>query len=444
VEPNDNRKNAQHIEKLPLLVNGRLEKSGDVDSFALQLEAGQPLVASVDAYTLGSPIDPNLLLLDEQGNRVAFNSDSPQSCDPLLDWKAARAGTYILQVYAFAFPPAADVRFAGSAAAVYRLSIITDPYVPWMFPASIPSNCETEVELGTSAAKAKKVERFRSKPSSSTASFVTVPRSFGKLRLAMSDLPQQIEREPNNVATNVQSLHWPVAISGRIDPPGDEDRFVFDAKKGEKIEFRLRSAALGLPLDATLRIEDAGGKQVVRDDDSGDASDPLLNWTAPSNGTYRVVVADLLRRGGPEYVYALEVRAPVPDFKVSVDASAFRIEPGKMNEIKLAITRSAGYSNKLEVAVVGLPENVSFKGASITAKDKEGKISLLAATNARPFSGPFQIELADPANKLTRRVIFDLGPKESRFGEMLIGYIDQLWLTVATNSAAPEEKPKKK
>src|SRR5439155_2670608 len=39
VEPNDSWKQAQQITNLPVVVNGRLEKSGDVDSFAIRLDA---------------------------------------------------------------------------------------------------------------------------------------------------------------------------------------------------------------------------------------------------------------------------------------------------------------------------------------------------------------------------------------------------------------------
>ena len=40
-EPNDHFTNAQPVTPLPMTVNGRLDKSGDVDSFAVTLKAGQ-------------------------------------------------------------------------------------------------------------------------------------------------------------------------------------------------------------------------------------------------------------------------------------------------------------------------------------------------------------------------------------------------------------------
>jgi hypothetical protein len=64
VEPNDAVPSAQVLTGLPAELNGRLEKNGDVDSYAVDLRAGQTLVARLEAYTLQSPLDPVMRLLD--------------------------------------------------------------------------------------------------------------------------------------------------------------------------------------------------------------------------------------------------------------------------------------------------------------------------------------------------------------------------------------------
>lgn len=69
VEPNDERSMAQGLGDLPAEVNGRLEKNGDVDSYSVALQAGQTVVARLEAYTLQSPLDPVLRLLDAQGGK---------------------------------------------------------------------------------------------------------------------------------------------------------------------------------------------------------------------------------------------------------------------------------------------------------------------------------------------------------------------------------------
>ena len=97
VEPNDETRTAQVLSDLPAEVNGRLEKNGDVDSYSVELQAGQTLVARLEAYTLQSPLDPVLRLLDAQGVQVAWNHDEVRSLDPLLAWRAPKAGTGVFR-----------------------------------------------------------------------------------------------------------------------------------------------------------------------------------------------------------------------------------------------------------------------------------------------------------------------------------------------------------
>lgn len=84
VEPDDDFTKPQPIATLPSSINGRLEKSGDVDSFAVELTAGQTLVASVEAYTLMSPLDAVLRLIDARGVVLAMEHDDGRTFDPLL------------------------------------------------------------------------------------------------------------------------------------------------------------------------------------------------------------------------------------------------------------------------------------------------------------------------------------------------------------------------
>jgi len=438
-EPNDNFRQAQAIDGLPRVINGRLEKGGDVDCFSFKLEAGKWLIAAVDAYALGSPIDADLHLFDENGIRVAFNSDGVQGLDPFLAWKVEKSGTYILQANAFAHPPGSDIRFAGSPASVYRLSVTQGPVPRWVFPAGAKTGCKTTLKIGGWNFSSSDGERdwevdLSSRAADDELNLLAVPQSQNRLHVAVGERPEEFEAEPNNSSAQAQEIKRHVTMNGRIDPLGDHDWFAFEATKGKRMEFRVASSSLGSPLDPMMRIEDGNGKQVFRDEDGGQRGGAMMAWSAPSNGTYRLVLSDLFHQGGPEFVYRLEVGPPVADFKVAADASAYRLGAGKTNELKLTVTRTGGFTNKLVASVVNLPEGVSAKKVEISGKEKEFKIGLVANKEAEPFSGPMVVEVADPANRnLIRRAFVDLGPKESRAGEMLISQTDQLWLTVMTN-----------
>jgi hypothetical protein len=71
---NNSATDAQQIE-LPGIINGRIEKSGDVDVFCFQGRAGDKIAAEVYARRLNSPLDSLLRLTDASGNVLAWNDD---------------------------------------------------------------------------------------------------------------------------------------------------------------------------------------------------------------------------------------------------------------------------------------------------------------------------------------------------------------------------------
>src|ERR1043165_6490520 len=114
-EPNDEFRSPQRIEKLPVAINGRLDKAGDVDSFGVTLSRGQRLTAALEAYTLGSTFDGLLRIVDTNGVQLAFNHDG-RTLDPLLQWAAPRDGTFVVQVMGFVYPATASVGLTGAMA----------------------------------------------------------------------------------------------------------------------------------------------------------------------------------------------------------------------------------------------------------------------------------------------------------------------------------------
>jgi hypothetical protein len=73
-EPNDSRETAQAV-TLPVIINGRIDHPGDWDVFRFEGNAGDPVVAEVDARRLDSPLDSVLKLTDAAGKQLAFNDD---------------------------------------------------------------------------------------------------------------------------------------------------------------------------------------------------------------------------------------------------------------------------------------------------------------------------------------------------------------------------------
>jgi len=453
VEPNDETRTAQVLSDLPAEVNGRLEKNGDVDSYSVELHAGQNLVARLEAYTLQSPLDPVLRLLDAQGVQVAWNHDEVRSLDPLLAWRAPKAGTYVLQVFGFAYPADSDLRFSGSAKSVYRLHVSTDPVARHGWPLGVSRSVETRVRWGDWGVPEMSSESTLV-PSSAIASgtvghSLQIPGHRLPLEMPVGDGKEWVEVEPNDTAATAQALEIPSAVSGDLDRAGDEDRYRVSARKGEALHLEVQAAGLGFPLDAWLKVEDATGKELVRNDDSGGA-DPVLDWTPPESAEYRVVVGNLLQRGGRDQRYRLSVQRPQPVWSASVPEAFLSLEPGKTNEWKVAISRRFGAETRLTVSVRGLPPGVRVDPVEVPEKALEATLRWITATNAASFSGPFQVEVMAPKSVQglagVQQAQFSLVSAGENngvpqgFRRLVVESVSRLWMTVLPMPSKPADK----
>lgn len=452
VEPNHEESAPQRIESLPATVNGRLEKNGDVDAFAVSLRAGQTLVAWLEAYTLMSPIDPVLRLVDSKGIQRAWNHDEVGSLDPFLTWTAPADGTYRVQVFGFAYPADSDIRFTGNARCVYRLHLQGGPVAAYPWPLGVrrggvtplvwrgwnrtgDTNAAVEFDGTGIGAEESTVERKG-------------PGLARVLRIPVGDGPEAIEREPNSTRETAQSVEVPSAVSGELNEPGDEDRYGFRAAKGQALILEVQASSLGFPVDAWLRVEDATGKELARNDDAQGA-DPRLEWTAPDDGTFVAAVGSLVRRYGTEQRYRVSFRPAQPRMLATVGENAFSLKPGQTNTISVTLARQSGHAVPLTVTVDGLPEGVSVVPVEVSEKAGDAVVSLVAATNAPAAQGPIQIRVAEKESGRVQSARFSLVSAGENNGvpqgyrRLVRETVSDLWLTVlpppppSTNAPSP-------
>jgi hypothetical protein len=146
VEPNDGPGSPHRLSAGSTTVNGRLSKAGDVDGFAVNLNRGQTLVASLDAARhLGSPMDAVLQVVSTDGFVLSQNDDDIGR-DPRIVFEAPATGSYIVRLFAFPATPDSSIRFAGGSAYVYRLTLTTGGYLDYAFPLAIDRGGSQTVE----------------------------------------------------------------------------------------------------------------------------------------------------------------------------------------------------------------------------------------------------------------------------------------------------------
>jgi hypothetical protein len=142
-EPNHNAGSAQPV-AVPATVGGKISVAGDVDVYAVALQAGQTLTADILARGFRAGVNPGsqltavLEILDSSGSSVLASDQSAGDFDdPFVSFQAATAGRYLVSVR--------DVDpGAGGNGFTYLLSLEVDPNDTFdaatpLLPPEIPS-----------------------------------------------------------------------------------------------------------------------------------------------------------------------------------------------------------------------------------------------------------------------------------------------------------------
>ena len=424
-DANDEISKPQIISGLPVTINAQLEKSGDVDAYGIKLETGQCLVASLQGRRLGSAMDPMLHLYDDAGNEVAFTHDG-MGLDPLLTYRAARAGNYVVRVTGFGHPPEANVRLAGGKNHFYRLSLTTGPFVRAVYPAGVKRGGKRELQLLGWNLEGQSVREADASRARQDYMWLSTGDSEGRMRIEVGDGPELTEEEASAAGA---PLSAPFGVTGRLAAGGEQDRYRITMKKDQKVMLAVRAGVLGSPVDAVLHVEDEAGKSLARDDDANGSGDPRMEWTAPADGEYRVVVSDLNRQGSAASVYHLSAKLPVPQVRAAVAGHAVTVNAGKAASVKVNVARLHGYNGGLVVVATDLHTGVTCTSAEVPKAGGDVDLTFAAAPDAKAKSGAIRVMVlgTEVENPLAVMANYDLA-KEG--GQDLVAASEAIWLTV--------------
>jgi hypothetical protein len=335
---------------VPCTIVGRADAEV-TDFFRITVAAGQRLSFEVLGRRLGSTFDPLLTLYDPRtGKELPGGHDTGapgRQTDPCLTYTFAGAGDYLVAVR--------DVSYKGGADYHYRLRIGDFPCATTPMPMAVTRG-ESKTSISFAGRNVEGVDAQEvTVPADATADVLALAprRSDGvcgwPVYLTVSNLPEILEREPNDSPGQAQRITLPVGISGRFAIRGDRDYFLFAARKGEKYTIEAHTAEHGSPSEVYLTVRDKTGKQLLASDPN---KAPRLTFTAPAEGDYLVVVEHLLYWGGPAETYRLTIDSGKFGFQLSLTSDRFRIPQGGTTSIPVLVTR-AGYTGPIEVRVVG-------------------------------------------------------------------------------------------
>lgn len=379
VEPNDEPGKAQPING-SVVVNGKLAKSGDVDCFALNLKKGQTLVADLVAHeTFRSPMDAVLQVVGPEGNTLEQNHDF-RGLDPRIVFFALRDANYTVRLFAFPAQPDSTIRYFGSEACVYRLTLSTTEFVDFVTPLAVERESARKVMLRgwNLAATARDLP-----PSDELSSFV--PSTAIRVRREPHPCYDLINAKPD------KPLPIPFTATGLLRKPNALDEILVDGIKGKPLTIQLESPSLGLSLSPVLVIRDAGGKQLQRVEPAMPNADVDSAFTPPADGRYRIEVHDLLHEGGPRHAYRLRIAPTSPDFELTLATDRFTASLGVPLDIPITITRRNGFVGDIELAVEGLPGEVMATQLAKSEKPDPIREQIRLVAKREGFAGPIHI-----------------------------------------------------
>jgi len=410
-EPNNEFAQAQRV-PVPVVVNGRIDGSADVDHFLFTAKKGQRLLIDCRAARIDSPLDATLMLYDARGKELAYCGDY-YGKDPFLDVTIPEDGDYVIKVW--------DFVYSGGPDNVYRLHIGSGPHIDAVLPAAVPAGARTTVTIyGRNLPEGKPapddwkvlgrplemITREIEAPADALGSAVL--RASGAIRPAHAGLDGfdfrlasaegssnavfigitpdptersalwrgRLEREPNNDRPSAQPLSIPCDVSGTFCPRGDLDHYRVSLKSEKVVADVIGERQSGLT-DPFLSVFDPAGKRIFAQDDLsrniGQLRFPTMSrdvrwdFTAPADGDYVLQVRDLYhqQRGDPRFVYRLNVRHPRADFRLvvvpthDIHPDATVVGRGGRYWMDVLAFRNDGFDGPIQVEATDLPPGVS-------------------------------------------------------------------------------------
>lgn len=446
VEPNNKPREAQAFTESRLVINGVL-KGADVDGFSLPLEAGQTLIASLEANgKLGSPTDAILQVCATDGTVLAENHDDA-GLDPRIVFAVKKPGPHIVRVFGYSSTPNTSIAFQGSDTSLYRLTITTGPMVTHAFPLSAsltePASAELlgwnllpQARLPVQPWGIKEQAELESlaEMRTSTAArlgFLFGPEIAGGARVRL--VPWLSLTAANN--TEPQLIPVPSSVTGCLRQPKQTDSYRLTLKKGDPLLVTVESRGFDLPLDPLVKLVSPSGKTAAEIDDTGNNRDAVLSHKAAEDGDYVVQVSDRHLQGSDRGYYLLTARLEESDFELTTTAEAYVVQPDKPTEIVVNVVRRVGIEGAvgpITVEAVDLPPGVTAMPVVSEVKgDTEKKVTLNLTSAGQPFSGRIRVRGTATMPKDVQRF--------ARTPAKLDTMFETFWLTVIEKKPAESQ-----
>lgn len=391
VVEDERRPGPKALAELPVTVSGRISKIEEVDDYRFVAPQTGPITCDLAARRLGANFHGVIEVRDAQGKLVADAVDS-EGEDVALTFAAAAGAAYHVRVR--------DLDYAGDRSYVYRLTVTAGPRVLAAIPTVGKRGETREVEfvgigVASGVPRMESVKRQVTFPAAADAAalryFLETPFGIAPaFSIPLGELPEAVDppRGRGEPGAKPTAMAAPGGVTGVLEHRRQNDRYAFVAKKGEVWSIALEARRFGSPLDVALAVVGPDGKELAQNDDLPGTTDAGLDFTAPADGTFTLVVSDRAgRSGNRDAVYRLELRQPSPDFHLAAQ-QRLNVLIGSKLDLAVKARRVGGFAGPIALTVAGLPAGVSVPAELlIPAGKSEVVIPLAVAADAVPRSG---------------------------------------------------------
>lgn len=363
---------SETVAALPVSLHGSVPGSG-ISKTSFTGKTGDDVLIEVEAKRLGSKLRPVVHLFDAQRTQVAWAMPSRTLAgDCRITTKLPRDGQYTVEVH--------DLQYAPPGVSFFRLKIGQWQFADLVFPPAVTRGQEVALDLLGSTPGAKL-------PFKAVGDSDVIPLSLPNPQTAsgappsvmLSSLPELVEAVATGsspVGSSASSTGEPpvptipVAISGRLDAPGQVDQYRFVVTLGMKLTFEVFAERIGSRIDAVLEVRNKDGGVVAANDDAPNSTDPRLDFTVPANlDTIIVALRDSLDIANEHAIYRLVVmpsdKSP-PEISLTAKADVANIASGESQMLEVYVTRK-GYDGPLQLFLGQLPPGVTATGTDIPA-----------------------------------------------------------------------------
>ncbi len=448
----------------PGFISGKLGEPGEVDFYSFQARKGQELRfevvegqrfdPSADAnkfsaevalyHAAGSWFDPH------RPTRVLFEeerSSDLMAANPGGTYRFSEDGQYFLQISGLFGQGCADCTYqvrAFPSATWAESTSQTQPVSSEWLERSLARHLKEGWTKELEARSVKGSEAPAKELPSGQASFVRVVASPEPPQVRTLSHPVAVlEHEPNDQASQSESISIPALIEGTIARPGDLDSFRFKVEAGQKLAFEVETPDARSPyFNPRIGVVDSQDRELFSNVErrlsmynNNAVAEVYLKGAQPKAthsferaGEYVLQIRDVTSRyGNSNYRYRILVRPQIPHVgeisvipKENLDATPDAVKRSEVKHLnlvrneprKLILVASyeEGFTGDLSFTFTGLPEGVQAIPAmhftegraplevtqnpdTIAPKQQKAAMVLLASPEAPLTKGPRSVQL---------------------------------------------------